>query len=351
MALRQRRRNRASTVRAGHAVHERHAVGDDRRRDRADEKELERRFRRDGVALQESGQHVQRNRHQLERDEQQDELARRRQHHHAEQRDEQREVVLGRAAVEGARAACVSDAEHAERGGSQEQPLGEERQAVLDERAAEAATALRPRTSGRRREQPDQRRPARSHADRRPAAARTSPSTAGRGRPARRAPAPETSGMPRSSVISERSALRDRPTIRSSSGTVAVSTGPIARPGATPKSTSTNTRMPSAAHSVPCASGRCWKCGSSLFGPQKICLRDAQHVDRRQERADDAGEQPPASAPSSTRRGTSGTRRRSRPSPAGPSDDRPPIVKAVAMPGIIVPKPPILKISRECAFS
>ena len=27
------------------------------------------------------------------------------------------------------------------------------------------------------------------------------------------------------------------------------------------------------------------------------------------------------------------------------------MVKAVAMPGIITPKPPILKISRECAFS
>ena len=41
-----------------------------------------------------------------------------------------------------------------------------------------------------------------------------------------------------------------------------------------------------------------------------------------------------------------------KPAVAGrPSDDRPPMVKAVAMPGIIVPKPPILKISRECAFS
>ena len=34
-----------------------------------------------------------------------------------------------------------------------------------------------------------------------------------------------------------------------------------------------------------------------------------------------------------------------------PSEDRPPTVNAVAMPGIARPKPPILKISRECAFS
>ena len=41
-----------------------------------------------------------------------------------------------------------------------------------------------------------------------------------------------------------------------------------------------------------------------------------------------------------------------KPAVAGsPSDDRPPMVNAVAMPGIIAPKPPILKISRECAFS
>src|SRR5436309_875817 len=37
--------------------------------------------------------------------------------------------------------------------------------------------------------------------------------------------------------------------------------------------------------------------------------------------------------------------------PGRPSDERPPMVNAVAMPGITRPKPPIRKISRECAFS
>ena len=34
-----------------------------------------------------------------------------------------------------------------------------------------------------------------------------------------------------------------------------------------------------------------------------------------------------------------------------PSEERPAIVKAVAMPGIARPNPPIRAISRECAFS
>ncbi len=37
--------------------------------------------------------------------------------------------------------------------------------------------------------------------------------------------------------------------------------------------------------------------------------------------------------------------------PGRPSDEKPPTANAVAMPGIMVAKPPILKISRECAFS
>ena len=41
-----------------------------------------------------------------------------------------------------------------------------------------------------------------------------------------------------------------------------------------------------------------------------------------------------------------------KPAVAGsPSEDKPAIVNAVAMPGIIVPKPPIVKIAREWAFS
>ena len=41
-----------------------------------------------------------------------------------------------------------------------------------------------------------------------------------------------------------------------------------------------------------------------------------------------------------------------KPAVAGrPSEERPPTVNAVAMPGITLPKPPIFPISRECAFS
>ena len=55
------------------------------------------------LVLEEAGQEVQRDRHQLERDEQQDQVARRREHEHAEQRGEQREVILGRPAGRSAR--------------------------------------------------------------------------------------------------------------------------------------------------------------------------------------------------------------------------------------------------------
>src|SRR5207302_3283220 len=55
-------------------------------------------------------------------------------------------------------------------------------------------------------------------------------------------------------------------------GVVAVSMVPTAIHGATPKITSVAVRMPSAAHSGPCASGRCAKCGSGLCVLQKICF-------------------------------------------------------------------------------
>src|SRR5262249_60272491 len=59
-------------------------------------------------------------------------------------------------------------------------------------------------------------------------------------------------------------------TIRASRGTVAVSTGPRARPGTRPNRTITPTRITSATHSGPRASSRWAKCDDG--GPQKICL-------------------------------------------------------------------------------
>ena len=65
-------------------------------------------FRRRLVALLESGQEVERDRHQLERDEQQDQVARGREHEHPEQRGQQRDVILGSAPRERARRARPS---------------------------------------------------------------------------------------------------------------------------------------------------------------------------------------------------------------------------------------------------
>ena len=98
----------------------------------------------------------------------------------------------------------------------------------------------------------------------------------------------------------------------------------------------------------PCASSRCWNCGEG--GPQKICLATR--------RTYIAVKNVPATAGKSHQRwperqvprkvSSSATK----PAVAGrPSEDRLPIVNAVAMPGIAFPNPPILPISREWAFS
>jgi hypothetical protein len=135
VAVRQRLRNRRDLGRAGDAVHERHAVDDHRRRHRADEEELQRRFRGDGIPLEESRQQIQRDRHQLERDEQQDQLTRRRERAHADQRQQQREVILGRASTEASRSMCEGR-EQADRRRDDEHTLRENSQLVDDEHAA-----------------------------------------------------------------------------------------------------------------------------------------------------------------------------------------------------------------------
>src|SRR5256885_1452580 len=136
----------------------------------------------------------------------------------------------------------------------EEQPLGEEREAVLDEHAAEG----RPR---RRHEAADD--PEGQHAGRRepgdPAAVGPTGDEAGREH--------QEHHDAEAELEAERAHGR---TIRASSGTVAVSTGAIARPGTMPKSTSTNTSTTSATHSGPRASSRWGNCGEG--GPQKICL-------------------------------------------------------------------------------
>ena len=193
-------------------------------------------------------------------------------------------------------AACVERSEHAQRRRRRGTAAWRRAPGRPGRTRRRRATALGGDERQRRRSRPGRR----TSSSRSPAAAGAAVRQPGRRaatsstRPrARTARARARAASPSSNVHRASTPSAHGPRCALSSGTVAVSTGAIARPGATPNSTSTNTRMPSAAHSVPCASGRCWKCGSSLFGPQKICSRDAQHVDRRQERADHAREQPP----------------------------------------------------------
>src|SRR5262249_42710036 len=137
-------------------------------------------------------------------------------------------------------------------------------------------------------------------------------------------------------------------TILARSGTVAVSTGPSAIPGTMPKSTRTKTRMTRAAHAGPGASTRSWKGGAG--GPQKIgrTTRSTYTAVRSVPSTAGASHQRWSERHAPMNVSSSATN----PAVAGkPSDDRPPIVNAVAMPGMTWPKPPIFPISRECAFS
>ena len=225
--------------RARGSVDERQAVGHHRGRHAAHEEELQRRFRRARLPLGESSQDVERDRHQLERDEEQHEIARRREDEHPEQRREHEDVVLT-GATEERPARQRQPAEQPDERCGQEQPLGEESQAVLDERAAE----LRGRRREWQGEERERQRPGRGEpAD--PAAVVAS-------REERR---DEHEQHERSDSDLERK--RDHgATIRASRGTVAVSTGPRARPGTRPNRTITPTRITSATHSGPRASSR-----------------------------------------------------------------------------------------------
>jgi hypothetical protein len=75
-------------------------------------------------------------RHQLERNEQQDEIARGGEHQHPKQRGEDEQMVLPRPSLEG-RVGRRDAAQQADHGGDEEEPLGEDRQTVLHECAAQ----------------------------------------------------------------------------------------------------------------------------------------------------------------------------------------------------------------------
>src|SRR6185503_3890597 len=121
------------------------------------------------------------------------------------------------------------------------------------------------------------------------------------------------------------------------SGVVAVSIVPTAIHGATPKITSVAIRMPSAAHSGPCALQKiCFVTRSTYTAVRNAPITPGKSHHGCAE----------LHAPRNVRNSAT------KPAVAGrPSDDRPAMVNAVAMPGIIVPKPPIVKMARECVFS
>ena len=109
--------------------------------------------------------------------------------------------------------------------------------------------------------------------------------------------------------------------------------------------------MTSATHSGPARVGQVLEVGIGRRRAPEDLLGHPQDVDRGQEGAEHAGKQPPRMPrlPGAEEGEELGDEARG--GAAGPSEERPPMVKAVAMPGIIWPKPLILKMARECAFS
>src|SRR5204863_5507675 len=220
-------------------VDEREPVRHHRRRDAADEEKRQGRLDGARIALHEAREDVERDRHELEGEEEKNEVTRRDEHAHAEQRREQEQVVLARTPREHGVGRRQSG-EHADERGDEEQALGEERQSIEDEHSAQ-----RRRARGQRERRGEQ------HAD------------PDRGNPPEPAPILAAPDDRRAEYHQEQRAQaqlhaerRHGLTILASSGTGAESTGPSAVPGAMPKSTRTKTRMTIAAHSGPRASAR-----------------------------------------------------------------------------------------------
>src|SRR5436309_4999467 len=247
---------------AHRAVDEGKPVHQQRRGDAPDEEELERRLDRLLLALEEARQDVERDRHQLEGDEQQDQVAGGGEDEHPQERRQDEQVVLAGASHE--RGLHVGQGgEQPDERRDEEEALGEDREAVLHEHAAERGRRG-PHEEARQGE--DQHAPRGDPADHAPVAA----------------PDAEVRDEHEQQEGPEPDLQRERahrlgaghrcqgPAIRASRSVVAVSIGPIATPGAMPKSTSTATRSTSATQSGPRASSRSWKCGEG--GPQKICL-------------------------------------------------------------------------------
>ena len=136
------RRDPVEVCRPRGAVDQRDPVEQERGGEGAEDEILHRRLGRGKLALEESGEHVQRERHQLERQEQDNEIAGGGEQHHAAGREEDEGVVLARL---GPVPSKVVDREHHdERRRVADHHVGEEREVVEHEHVLERAPGLPP---------------------------------------------------------------------------------------------------------------------------------------------------------------------------------------------------------------
>ena len=147
-----RRRDPVQVRRAGGAVDERDAVEQERRGERAEEEIFHRRLARGELPLEHARQDVERERHQLEGQEHDDQVAGGGQQHHAGRREEHQRPVLARL---GAGAAQVVHREqHDEGAGVADDHVEEQREVVEHDHVAERAPRRAPPRE-RRQERPD----------------------------------------------------------------------------------------------------------------------------------------------------------------------------------------------------
>jgi hypothetical protein len=133
--------------RSGGTVDERDAVEQERGREGAEEEILHRRFARDELAFEEPGQNVQRERHELERQEHDDQVARGGHQHHAGGREQHERPVLAR--LRAGAAEIVHREQDDERARVADHHVEEQREVVEHDHVAEGAARRAPPHDGR----------------------------------------------------------------------------------------------------------------------------------------------------------------------------------------------------------
>jgi hypothetical protein len=131
----ERRRDAVEVRRPGGPVDEGDAVEQERRGERAEEEIFHGRLARGQLALEQARQHVERERHQLEGQEHDDQIARRRQEHHARGREEHERPVLARLGAGPAQ--VVHREQHDERARVADDHVEEQREVVEHHHVAE----------------------------------------------------------------------------------------------------------------------------------------------------------------------------------------------------------------------